>query len=124
MTRNAKRSSGRRFARKGLASVLAILALLGGQLVTAGTYDKARIHDVAINPQPDGSTVITAKPILETLYWCPGAVLQETDTTISVSLVRCWYKSTCDVDIEAVTDPAAPGVVKIVVPPSDKRVEF
>ena len=76
----------------------------------------ALISTVAAGP---GTTRIQYRPMLDSLYYCPGAKIKASAERTKVSLVRCGLKERCAVDARSVN--AGDGSMTLDIPaPADK----
>jgi hypothetical protein len=85
-------------------------------------YQKENIEILSIQQLPSGSTEIQYKPILESMYYCPGASIYEEGGRQKISLVRCGIKEKCNID--AIAEKLDQGIMKIVVPSTPESIDF
>ena len=105
-----------------------LFLLLGHFMTSCGannmdTYQQNQIDELSVKKSTDGRLVMTVTPMLETLYACSGAVINEQSDAVLIKLVRCRINTKCPVDIDATPDPAKPGSYNMVLPQSEKPVK-
>ncbi|MCB2263396.1 MAG: hypothetical protein LGR52_10765, partial [Candidatus Thiosymbion ectosymbiont of Robbea hypermnestra] len=76
-------------------------------------YQEDEIDGYSIEEMGDGTLVLTVSPMAETLFWCPGAILEEKEDMMLIGLVRCHIDSECPVDVAATLHPTRHLVYKI-----------
>ncbi|VAW67937.1 hypothetical protein MNBD_GAMMA10-2874 [hydrothermal vent metagenome] len=69
----------------------------------------------------DKGLKISYRPMLETLYYCPGIKINETPQNIEISFVRCDIKNTCPVTLKA-NHAAEQGIDYITIENNNKPV--
>ena len=85
-------------------------------------FDRANVEIVSAQQLPSGSTEIQFQPILESMYYCPGANLRPDAGREKVSLVRCGIKERCTVDV--VAEKADQGKYRIVIPSTPASIDM
>lgn len=87
-------------------------------------YQKDEINGYSIQEMDDGTLMLTVSPVAETLFWCPGAVVEEKEDAMLVGLVRCHINLECPVDVTAALHPTRPLVYNIALPRTDKPIKL
>jgi len=85
-------------------------------------YEKANVEILSVQRLSSGSTEILYKPILESMYYCPGANLRQDGGREKVTLVRCGIHEKCSVDVIAET--GAQGQWKVVIPSGQATIDL
>ena len=65
------------------------------------TYDSSSVELISVNVSAAGKTEILYRPMLDSLYYCPGARIRHEADRQKLSLVRCKINDTCTVDVPA-----------------------
>lgn len=94
-----------------LFSVFPALAACGA---TMKQYDKSDVEILSVRQLPSGGTEILYRPILDSLYYCPGARLRQDAGRQKISFVRCGIKEKCEIDVRA--ERVDKGAFKLLVP--------
>lgn len=76
-------------------------------------YEAEQISGLTVEPLDENRAVVRFSPLLETLYYCPGVTLAESDGTLLLTFVRCGIDQQCEVDIAAETTPGEPQEVTV-----------
>lgn len=87
-------------------------------------YQEDEIDGYSIEEMDGGTLMLAVSPIAETLFWCPGAILEEREGAMLVGLVRCHIDSECPVDVAAILHPTRHLVYKIVLPKTHKLIKL
>lgn len=77
------------------------------------------ISTVAAGP---GATRIQYRPILDSLYYCPGAKIKASAERLKVTLVRRGLKERCAVDARSVN--AGDGSMTLEIPGAADRIDL
>lgn len=85
-------------------------------------YSKDQVESVELISAQGGQHKVLFRPMLESLYFCPGAIVQETSTNQEVRLVRCSISQDCKVDIPA--ERLQDGSLSISLKASQKPVKL
>jgi hypothetical protein len=83
-------------------------------------YNQRDVSGVEVTPSDTNHVQIRYSPLMESLYFSPGANVVEANDTIAVELVRCPIKETCNVSHRASQESA--GRLAIVVEHQGKPV--
>ncbi len=65
------------------------------------SYAKEDIEIISASAGLGNTTEVTYRPILDTIYFCPGATVKVAAERTKVSFVRCALKEKCAVDASA-----------------------
>jgi len=87
-------------------------------------YSENAIEWYFIREMADDTFLLTVIPAEESIFWCPGAILEEKDDALLVGLVRCYMKVECPVDVAATLHPARGFVYNIALPSTDKPIKL
>jgi len=87
-------------------------------------YSENAIEWYFIREMADDTFLLTVIPAGESIFWCPGAILEEKDDALLVGLVRCYMKVECPVDVAATLHPARGFVYNIALPSTDKPIKL
>ena len=79
-------------------------------------YDADQVNEATIIESAGGSHQLAVVPMLETLYFFQGVVLEEKQDAVYVHLVRCKNSEKCKVDAEAQLDLDTPGRYIVDIP--------
>lgn len=85
-------------------------------------YEQANIEILFVQHLSSGSTEILFRPILDSLYYCPGVSIRQDSSRQKISFVRCGIKEKCDVD--AVAEKMDQGKLKVVVPSVPESIDM
>ncbi|PWV59758.1 hypothetical protein C7443_10911 [Plasticicumulans acidivorans] len=93
-------------------------------------YKKADIEILAAQPLASDTTRLVYQPLLESLFYCPGAVGERKDGREKITLVRCSIHERCAVDFAAkavehgfeLVLPAAPRDIDLVFSDGEVRL--
>lgn len=106
-----------------------VAALILGTSVSLGAcggdmkqYKKADVDIISVQQLPSGQTEILYQPILDSLYYSPGATVREDAGRQKVSFVRCGIKKDCAVDV--IAQESERGQVKIVLPSPPENIDL
>ncbi len=99
-------------------TILTLLLSLSPALAACGAamkqYEKSDIEILSVQRLPSGSTEILYRPILDSLYYCPGVRLRQDAGRQKISFVRCGIKEKCEVDVRA--ERVDRGAFKLLIP--------
>jgi hypothetical protein len=106
-----------------------LLILMANLLISCktkdmNTYQKNQIDELSVMKLTDSTLLLTIRPIMETLYSCPGVIIEENSNEIIVSIIRCRINKKCTVDISSTHDPMNPGSYNIILPSTDKPIKI
>jgi len=109
---------------KKLAIIVGLLLFLsicacGG---TVKQYEKSNVEILSIQSSLTGKTELIYQPILDSMYYCPGATIRREGDRQKVSFVRCEIKEKCTVDLKA--EMIAQGQWKIVILDSPDKIDL
>lgn len=107
-----------------LSLVIIYISLISCKAGDMNVYQKDQINQFSVIKAADGSLRLNVIPMLETLYHCPGIVLEEKNGSIFVQFVRCRINADCPVDIKADLDPTNPGSYNIVIADTNKPIKI
>ena len=85
-------------------------------------YKKGNVEILSVQQLPSGSTEILYRPILETMYYCPGASRRQDGGREKVVFVRCGINEKCPVDV--VAEKISQGQWKIVIPSEQDSIDL
>ena len=85
---------------KSAAYLTVLLLILSGCKELGMEYNSDKITIVSVE-QNENKVKISYRAIMETLYFCPGVLVNETADNIEISFVRCGIKSECPVTLKA-----------------------
>jgi hypothetical protein len=83
-------------------------------------YNQRDVSDVEVTPSDTNRVRIRYSPLMESMYFSPGANVVEAGDTIAVELVRCPVREQCKVSHKASEESA--GRLAIVVEHQGKPV--
>lgn len=64
-------------------------------------YRRSDVTIVSASAEPEGGTRIVYRPVLDSLYYCPGVRWSHEQSVWKVWFVRCGIKDRCSVDAKA-----------------------
>ena len=102
-----------------ILSLSMIVAACGGSMKY---YNKADLEVISFQGAPAGQTAILIRPMLESLYYCPGATIRQAAGRLKVSFVRCGIKEKCIVDARA--EKADPGQFRVVIAAAPETIDL
>jgi hypothetical protein len=85
-------------------------------------YNKSEIDIISKKTSSAGGTEIVYRPILDSLYYCPGVTIRSSTDRTGISFVRCGIKDKCKADISS--ENIGAGQFKVVVPFSPSQVDL
>lgn len=105
------------------------VALIGCMIVvpssgcgeTMNEYSQSQIEILSVNEVSPASTEVTYQPMLESMYYCPGAKVRQEGGRTKISFVRCKIKASCSVDVNA--EKLDDGEWKVIIPAEPKRID-
>lgn len=111
-----------------MALILTPLAAVCAE--TIDHYKKADIGIITVQPLASNTTKLVYQPLLESLFYCPGAVGERQDGREKITLVRCSIHERCAVDFPAkavergfeLVLPAAPRDIDLVFSDGEVRL--
>ena len=83
-------------------------------------YNQRDVSGVEVTPSDTSHVQIRYSPLMESMYFSPGANVVEANDTIAVELVRCPIKEKCNVSHRASQESA--GRLAIIVEHQGKPV--
>lgn len=104
------------------AAAVSLCLVTTGNAGQTAVYRQNQITYIAAEQGGDGNIIISATPMAETLYHCPGAVFAENNDSIAISFVRCPINGTCDVDVAADYVADSPGMIRLTTPATQKTL--
>lgn len=85
-------------------------------------YKQADVEIISFTRTIPGETEIRYRPILESMYYCPGIRVRPEHGRQRVSFVRCGIREKCAVDVTSTK--VEPGAWKVVVPSAPESIEL
>lgn len=85
-------------------------------------YEKANIEILSVQQLLSGNTEILYQPILDSMYYCPGASIRQDTGRQKVSFIRCGIKEKCNVDV--IAENVGQGKLKIVIPSAPESIDL
>lgn len=86
---------------------------------TTMQYKKSQVEILSVSTTANKTTVIAYRPMLDSLYFCAGANLQQQGDRTKIAFVRCKISESCKPDL--VAEKLAQGEMKISISsPVDK----
>ena len=85
-------------------------------------YKKADVDIISVQQLSSGKTEILYQPILDSLYYCPGAIVGQDAGRQKVSFIRCGIKEECAVDV--IAQKSDRGQLKIVLPSAPESIDL
>lgn len=79
---------------------LILLLVLVGCKESVMAYNSEQITIISVE-QIENRVKISYRPMLETLYYCPGVQVTKMADNIEISFIRCHGKSKCPVTVKA-----------------------
>lgn len=105
---------------------LAAMLLLNISLSACGEimkqYEQANIEILSVQHLSSGSTEILYRPILDSLYYCPGVSIRQDSGRQKISFVRCGIKEKCYVDV--IAEKVGQGKLKVIVPSVPESIDM
>jgi hypothetical protein len=114
--------------KKPFALLLGVPALLIAAFVTFVTFaaadrsyqgDNLEIHSVEV--KDDGSIQIAFSPLVETMWYCPGADAKATEKGVELKFVRAGFKKKPKVDYPAKNGSIDGKAVKLITLPKETK---
>lgn len=85
-------------------------------------YERENIEILSVHKFPFGSSEIQFRPIVGSIYYCPGANVGEDAGRRKVSFVRCGINEKCSVD--AVAEMLDQGKLRVVIPSAPENIDL
>lgn len=85
-------------------------------------YEKSNVEILSVDGSFTGKTEIKYRPILESMYYCPGASLRHEGNREKVTLVRCKINEKCPVDV--IAEKLVQGEFKLVILSSSDLIDL
>ncbi len=103
-----------------------LLLLLSISIAACGgvmkQYKKTNVEILSVRQLPIKTTEIVYKPMLESMYYSPGANHRQENGRTKVTLVRCKIDKKCPVDV--VAKNAGQGQWKIIIPSEQNNIDL
>ena len=100
-------------------SVFLILCACGE---TMKQYKKDEVEIISVQQNISGGTEILYRPMLDSMYYCPGITIHNDNQRNKISFVRCGLKEKCQVDVLA--ENVGLGQWRVIVPFMPARIGF
>lgn len=85
-------------------------------------YDKANVEIISAKQLAPGKTEILYQPILDSMYYCPGATIRQVFGREKITFVRCGINENCAVDVAA--ENTGNGRFRIIIPSSLETIDL
>lgn len=103
-------------------SIIVMSASIGACGGTMNQYEKANVEIILAQQLSSGNTEVMYRPMLDSVYYCPGVRIRQDDGREKVSFVRCGIKDKCLVDV--VAEKKDQGIWRIVIPSSLEKIDL
>ncbi|OGS19594.1 MAG: hypothetical protein A2219_07335 [Elusimicrobia bacterium RIFOXYA2_FULL_50_26] len=85
-------------------------------------YEKSNVEILSVYGTVTGTTEITYQPMLDSMYYCPGANVRHEGERQKVSLVRCKINNKCPVDV--IAEKLAQDQWKLVISSAPDKIDL
>ncbi|MFA5083747.1 MAG: hypothetical protein WC474_14435 [Hydrogenophilaceae bacterium] len=104
---------------------VALVLLLSLSIVACGDtmqYEKSNVEILFVDGSLAGKTQITYQPILDSMYYCPGANIRHEADRQKVFFLRCKINNVCPVDVSA--EKLGQGQWKLVISSTPDKLDL
>jgi hypothetical protein len=110
-----------------MKNLIVTFGLFVSLLITAcgGTmkqYEKSNVEILSVEEPLDGKTEIVYRPILDSMYYCPGAHIRHEGERQKVSFIRCQISEKCPADV--IAEKLAQNQWKLVVSSEADKIDL
>lgn len=88
---------------------------------TMKQYEKSEVAIISVDRSSAGETQVTYQPILDSMYYCPGANVRQEGGRQKVSFVRCQIDRTCPVDV--IAEKLGRGQLRVAIPIAAEEID-
>ncbi len=84
-------------------------------------YEKSEVAIISVDRSSAGETQVTYQPILDSMYYCPGANVRQEGGRQKVSFVRCQIDRACPVDV--IAEKLGRGQLRVAIPIAAEEID-